>query len=96
MKKYYGLLYIKGIPYVIRFRIKGSLAYDEYYRAFIDKDWYVRSVEDIIFLAAFDTNAMNMNRDHYRAFLISKEEFIRYRIEGIQRWEPMRAVIDWP
>ena len=95
MKKYYGIFHYNDIPYVIRFKIKGSLAFDEQQRCFIDKKWYVRSSREIICTAAFDTHPLNMRNFSCCCWLISHDEFVQHRANGVKRWKPKREIIDW-
>ena len=94
MKKYYGYMVYGDNEYVIRFKIDGSLHWKPSEKAFVDKDWYVRSAEDIIYLAACDGNPINNTRFHY-GMLISHDYFVELRAEGITRWKPLREIIKW-
>lgn len=95
MKKYYAAILYNGKMYVLRFKIKGSLTYDPRCHCFQDKDYYVRSVDDVVALAALDSNPHN---DKYFRFgyLIPHEQFKFDRSQHIPRWHCKREIIDWP
>lgn len=94
MKKYYGYFDYKGTEYVIRFRIKGSLQWDEKARCFVDRRLYVRSYEDLIAYAAFDTSPCNI-KDFWACGLTHKG-FIEQRSRGVKRWTQETVIIKWP
>ena len=93
-KKYYAWFVYNDEEYVIRFWIKGSLQWDEKARCFMDKDWYVRTIEELVSLAAFDTSYHNNKRLGF-VLKISHKYFRELRAEGIKRWTPNREVIVW-
>lgn len=94
MKKYYGYFIYNGEEYVIRFKIDGSLQYDREHKCFKDRDWYVRSIGDVIAMAAIDTNPVNDKRFGL-AILLDHKRFVEYRSKGIERWTPMCEIIKW-
>lgn len=94
MKKYYGYFDRNGKEYVVRFKIDGSLRWDEKSRCFIDKDWYVRSYGDLIANVVFDTSSANL-KDFWACGLTHKG-FIECRARGVKRWIPENEVIRWP
>ena len=93
-RKYYGYFMYNGEEYVIRFKIKGSLQYDKRGRCFEDKDWYVRSIDDVVAMAAFDTHPLNL-RHRFFAMLLTHDAFVSARANGVKRWSPRREVIEW-
>lgn len=96
MKKYYALFYYKNEAYVIRFKIKGSLRWNKEAHCFEDARWYVRSVDDVVCYAALDTHPVNLrSRESFYSFLITHDDFVAYRSEGVPRWNPQIEVIDW-
>lgn len=95
MKKYYGCFVYDGEPYVIRFKIDGSLHWDAHEHAFIDKDFYVRSSLAVIAMAALDTHFLNDKRLGSIGLLCSHKDFKQYRADGIKRWAPKREIIKW-
>lgn len=94
MKKYYGYFVYNDEEYVIRFKIDGSLRWREKERCFIDDHWYVRSIADVICMAAFDSNPMNI-KGFWCAFLLTHQDFIKERARGVKRWKPEREIIVW-
>ena len=96
MKKYYGYFVYNDEEYVIRFKIKGSLIFDEDNRYFIDDKYYIRSTMDVLSLAAFGSHWSNIKGLSYVCFMITKSDFIEYRSKGVKRWKPDREIIDWP
>lgn len=94
MKKYYALFVYNEKEYVVRFKIDGSLKYDKKTKCFIDDRYYVRSIADVIAMAALDSHPMN---DKHFGFscLLSHDYFVEYRARGIERWTPKREVIEW-
>lgn len=96
MKKYYGYFVYNEEEYVVRFKIDGSLKFDSKARCFVDNQYYVRSIADVIAMAAFDDNSTNMS---HRGFgfscLISHDYFVEYRTRGVKRWKPKREIIIW-
>ena len=62
-KKYYAIFWTKDNPntntYAMMFKINGSLIWNPKFHCFQDKDWYVRSVDDVICYAARNTNPSN-------------------------------------
>lgn len=97
-KKYYGYFVYDNEEYVIRFRIKGSLSWNPTYRCFEDKDWSVRSAEDMICYAALDAHPVNVNHygnTRFWGFLISHEKFKKERARGVKRWNPQVETIKW-
>ena len=95
MKKYYGIFLYNDETYVIRFKIKGTLEYDEQHRCFIDDKWYVRSFMDILSMAAFGSHSSNVKGLSCCCFKITKDDFIEYRSQGIKRWIPAKEIINW-
>lgn len=95
-RKYYAYFWLKDDPndYVMLFRIKGSLQWDSKHRCFEDKDYYVRSIDDMVCYAALDSHPLNSKR-YGGAFLISHLTFKEYRSRGIARFEPRRPIIEW-
>lgn len=93
-KKYYAWFIYGEKEYVMRFRIEGSLQWDSKGRCFVDKDWYVRSFEDMVSYAAFDTHPTNLP---HRLFClkITHDEFKKQRSNGIPRLEPWNETIKW-
>lgn len=94
MKKYYGYFVYDGEEYVIRFRISGSLQWNERYHCFMDKDWYVRSYEELICYAALDSHPLNEKRFGFSCGL-SHKGFCEQRARGVKRWEPKVPIIKW-
>lgn len=94
MKKYYGYFIYNNEEYVIRFEIDGSLQYDREHKCFKDRDWYIRSIGDVIAMAAIDNHPINDNRFGL-AILLDHKRFVEYRYKGIKRWKPVREVIKW-
>jgi hypothetical protein len=92
MKKYYAWFIYNNEEYVIRFRIKGSLQWDEKERCFMDKDWYVRTIKDLVSLAGFDTSYPN-NKHLRLALKITHNYFRELRAKGVKRWTPKRETI---
>lgn len=95
-RKYYACFWLKDDPnyYVMLFRIKGSLRFDIKYHCFEDKDYYVRSIDDVVCYAALDSHPSNSKR-YGGAFLINHSIFKEYRSRGVKRFEPRRPVIEW-
>lgn len=94
MKKYYGYFVYNNEEYVIRFKIDGSLKWSAKDRCFIDDHWYVRSIADVICMAAFDSNPMNI-KGFGGAFLLTHQSFINERARGVKRWKSEREIIIW-
>ena len=94
MKKYYGYFIYDNEEYVIRFKIDGSLQYDREHKCFEDRDWYIRSIGDVIAMAAMDNSPVNDKRFGL-AILLDHKRFVEYRSKGIKRWRPIREVIKW-
>lgn len=96
MRKYYGYFIFDEHEYVIRFKIDGSLRWHGggYGSCFMDDEMYVRSAKDVILLAALRTNSMNCKHCTC-AYLISHDDFRRYRAQGIKRFEPWNPIIHW-
>ena len=95
MKKYYGYFVYNDEEYVIRFKIDGSLKWSAKDRCFIDDHWYVRSIADVICIAAFDSNPSNV-KGFGCAFLLNHQDFIDERARGVKRRTPLRETIVWP
>ncbi len=94
MKKYYGYFVYNDEEYVIRFKIDGSLKWNAKYRCFMDDHMRVRSVADVICMAAFDTNPRNI-KSFRCAFLITHQYFINERARGVKRQTPWNDTIIW-
>lgn len=96
MKKYYAYFIYDGMEFVIRFKVDGSLHYDRRYNAFIDRNYYVRSVPEIVCLAAIDKH-YSINDKYFSGacFMLTHDEFINFRKKGYQRWMPMHEKILW-
>ena len=94
MKKYYGYFVYKDEEYVIMFRIDGSLQWSERFHCFMDKDWYMRSFEDMICYAALDNHPLNV-REFKSAYGLTHEGFRQLRAHGVKRWNPKRKIIEW-
>lgn len=93
MKKYFAWFVYGDEEYVIRFKIDGSLRYQPKYRCFEDKDWYVRTIDQVVCIAA-DLNWSPV-RDHF-CCLIPHKEFVRMRANGVKRWgQDKTFVIHW-
>lgn len=96
MKKYWAWFVYNHETYLIMFRVKGSLQYVHKHHAFVDKDFYVRSVGEVIAMAAIDTHPLNDEKfNEHICGLISHDIFRDYRGRGYKRWEPKRPVIEW-
>lgn len=96
MKKYYGYFVYDEEEYVIRFKIDGSLKFDSKARCFVDNQYYVRSIDDVITMAAFDDNSTNMkHRGFHFSMLLKHDAFVRERALGVKRWKPKREIIIW-
>ena len=93
MKKYYGYFIYKDREYVIRFKVSG-IAWRPEHKCFIDDKWYVRSAEDMICLAAFDSHPLNIKNLGFSC-LLTKKQYIEKRIHGVERWNPVREKIIW-
>lgn len=94
MKKYYGYFVYNNKEYVIRFKIDGSLKWSAKDRCFIDDQWYVRSVDDVICMVAFHTSPMNLKAFSY-ALLLTHQTFINERARGVKRWKPEQEILIW-
>lgn len=94
MKKYYGYFVYDGEEYVIRFKIKGSLKWNAATKCFEDAKWYVRSIADVICMAAFDSNPLN-TKTFSCAYLLTHEEFVKERARGVKRCIPWCEIIMW-
>lgn len=94
MRKYYGWFIYGNKEYVIRFKISGSLQWDNKSKCFMDKEWYVRSASEVICYAALDTHPFN-NEQFGMALKITHEYFKELRGRGIPRWNPKRPIIIW-
>lgn len=94
MKKYYGYFVYNEEEYVIRFKIDGSLKFDSKAKCFIDDQYYVRSIADVIAMAAFDSNSINIKQLGL-SVLLKHNAFVRERARGVKRWEPKREIIVW-
>lgn len=94
MKKYYARFLYNGEEYVIRFKIKGSLKFDLKQRCFIDKDYYIRSIDDIISMAALYTSPLNC-KAFQGGYLLKHQQFVEARSSGIKRWKPAVEIINW-
>lgn len=90
-KKYYAWFhYNHGNEYVVMFKIHGSLMLDKRCDCFIDKDIYVRSIEQVL--------AMALDRcslDFQAACLIDHERFTELRSRGVERWPGEVTTIMW-
>ena len=95
MKKYYAYFIYNDEEYVIRFKIKGSLVLDTRNRCFIDKNWYVRTVADVICMAAVGHHPLNDRSFNPICCLLTHNQFMDYRIRGIKRWNPKNEIIFW-
>ena len=95
MKKFYGYFVYNNEQYVIRFKLGGSIKWDEEAHCFIDEKMYMRSAAYMICLAALDTHFANEKEFSCCAFIIPKKDFIEYRSQGIKRWKPQREIIIW-
>lgn len=93
MKKYYACFYYNEKPYVVRFRMTNAWTFKPKEHCFEDERYYVRTVDDIVCLAALDSNKSNSKAFGF-AYLITHEEFKLERSEGIPRWKPWREVIE--
>lgn len=94
MKKYYGYFIYGDREFVIRFKIDGSLQWDQRSRCFVDKDWYVRGIEELISHVAFGTHPSNLHI-RFWGLKITHKEFIRQRSNGVKRWIPENEIIKW-
>ena len=94
MKKYYALFVYNEREYVIQFKIDGSLKYDRKTKCFIDDNYYVRSIADVIAMAALDCHPMN-NKHFGFSCLINHDYFVECRARGVKRWKPKREIIIW-
>lgn len=94
MRSYYGVFYYNNEEYVIKFKIAGSLAFSTRSRAFIDRMFYVRSVPEVICLAALDTNPQN-DKSFRSAYLISWDDYDNRLSNGAKKWTPKREIINW-
>ena len=93
-KKYYAWFTYNDEEYVMRFRIEGSLRWDDKAHCFEDQYYYVRSFGDMVSYAAFDTHPMNL-RHRFFCLKITHKEFVRNRSQGVQRKEPLVETIKW-
>ena len=94
MKAYYGCFIYNNKEYVIKFKIAGSLHYSERDRAFIDEKYYVRSVDEVICMAAFDSHPLNI-KGFGIAYLISWDEYDNKLANGVKRWTYGQEYIKW-
>ena len=94
MKKYYGFFIYGDKEYVVRFKIDGSLKWDTKFGCFEDKDFYVRSFEDMVAYVLFNTSPVNI-KIHFWALKITHQEFIKQRAHGVKRWVPENEIIKW-
>lgn len=92
MKKYYGYFRFDDQEYVIRFRINGSLQWDDRFHCFKDKDWYCRSYEELICSAVYNTHPINLG-DRFSAMGLSHKGFVDARAHGYKRYPDV--IIDW-
>lgn len=93
-EKYYGYFVYGDKEYVVRFKINGSLEWNQKYRCFEDKHLYVRSADEIICLAALDSHPINNKRYSYGC-LLTHDGFVEQRARGVKRWSPWNEVINW-
>lgn len=94
MKSYYAYFIYNNEEYVIKFKIKGSLQYSRKDRVFVDRKYYVRSIAEVICLAALGSNPLN-TRGFGISYLISWDEFDNKLAQGVKRWMPQQEVISW-
>ena len=94
MKKYYAYFTRQdnGQEYVVRFKIKGSLRYDYKGRCFVDKDYYVRSVIDVVNIL-LQRNKLGFKTDF--ALILDHNYFVECRASGTERFEVDNEVIKW-
>ena len=95
MKKYYGYFVYNEEEYVIRFKIDGSLKFDRKSKCFIDDQYYLRSIADVIATAAFDNNHSIHIKQLGFSMLLKHDAFVRERARGVKRWKPLREIIVW-
>lgn len=93
MKKYYGYFVYDDKEYVIRFKIRG-LKYKAKDKCFEDRDWYVRSIGDVIAMAAIDTHPINDKRFGF-SMLLTQKQYAVMRSLGVKKWTPKRKIINW-
>lgn len=90
-KKYYARFhYNYGNEYVVMFKIHGSLMWDKRHDCFIDKDIYVRSIEEVLSMA-LDRSSV----DFQLACLIDHKSFVELRAHGVKRWPGLATTIIW-
>ena len=93
---YYGYFTLDDKEYVIRFKVKGSLQWDDRYHCFKDKDWYVRTYEQLIAHAAGIRDEYNLRLNgRFWAIGLTKEGFIDQRARGVPRWNKGTPIIKW-
>ena len=93
-RKYYAYFVYGGEEYVMRFKIAGTLQYRKKERCFIDREWYVRTISDVVAYAARDTNPHNDKRFGF-CMLIPQKTYMQERAKGTKRWIPENKVIRW-
>ena len=93
-KKYYVWFIYDDEEYVIRMKIRGSLQWDKNHHCFMDKDWYVRGIEDIIAMSALDTHWSNDKRLGL-CLKLTHDQFVDLRARGVKRWTPKCETIMW-
>ena len=94
MKQYYAYYVYNNVDYIIKFKISGSLVYRPKLDCFMDDEYYVRSIDDVVAMAAFDNHRLNIKGFSF-GVLISREEFERYRSEGVYVKKPENRIIQW-
>ena len=94
IKEYYAYYVCNHNAYIINFKISGSLVYHPKMGCFMDDEYYVRSIDDVIAMAAFGTHRLNIKGFSF-GVLISREEFERYLSEGVYMQKPENKIIQW-
>ena len=99
MEEYYAYYVYNNVACIINFKISGSLVYHPKLDCFMDDEYYVKSVDDVIAMAAFGNRRPYIKGYCFKysfGVLISREEFERYRSEGVYVKKPENRIIEWP
>ena len=93
MKKYYASFIFNDKEYVIQFKSK-RFQYESspLCRWFIDNNYYVRTVDEMIKWAAFGNSGAYLNQN-IMGWLIDHKTFVEARAAGVERWEPVCKIL---
>ena len=94
MEEYYAYYVYNNVDYITNFKISGSLVYSPKLGCFVDEEYYTRSMDDVIAMAVFSNHRLNIKGFSF-GVLISREEFERYRSEGVYVKKPENKIIQW-